>query len=528
MSFRTLTESPITTRFSTISYDGRQTPTRVRLLICLRSRDHSQDINTRRTYAAPTVGITAMKSKGRGLRWNPWLVAFTMLVAGAVAWYIVGREKQAVSGQGSPGSAGAGSGSGVSVDVVSPRPGGIDRLCVQPGSFEPFEAADLYAKVSGYLIEQKVDIGSRVEAGDMLARIWVPEFEKQVKQDASDVVRANARVEQMKAAIDTAEADSRAAKAAIALAQAEVKSKSAYRAFREKQRDRIRELFAKQAIDGKLVDEQEDQYQAAISAESAAEESVNAAKQKEAAARARVKQAQADLKYAEAEVITANAQLEKSQAMLDYTVIRAPYTGVVTKRNFHPGDFIRSAAPVLEHVPMLAVERIDLMRVVVQVPERDVPFVDIGDPAVVEVDALPGRTFKTTGVNKVEISRFAASEDPHTRMMRVEVDLKNPDGKLRRGMYGRVTLLLESGSPTAIRIPSGALVGKAERGKASVRVVRDDIAHIIPVEFGADNGTDVEILSGLIPADRVVIRAAGPVENGTLVAVTGKDGKPGH
>src|SRR3954468_20486094 len=59
----------------------------------------------------------------------------------------------------------------VSVEVVTPRAGGIDRVSTQPGSVEPFEAADLYAKVSGYLIEQKVDIGSRVKAGDVLARI---------------------------------------------------------------------------------------------------------------------------------------------------------------------------------------------------------------------------------------------------------------------------------------------------------------------------------------------------------------------
>ena len=80
-------------------------------------------------------------------------------------------------------------------------------MCLQPGSVEPFEAADLYAKVSGFLVEQKVDIGYPVHAGEVIARISVPEYEKQVKQDAAEVERAAARVEQMKAAITTAEAD---------------------------------------------------------------------------------------------------------------------------------------------------------------------------------------------------------------------------------------------------------------------------------------------------------------------------------
>jgi len=393
---------------------------------------------------------------------------------------------------------------------------------------EPFESADLYAKVSGFLVEQKVDIGYSVKRGDVLARISVPEIESQVKQDESDVVRAAARVEQMSAAVTTAEADLGAATAGVALARAEVKSKESFRAYREKQRERVKSLAAEKAIDLKLVDEQEDQFQAAVSAELAAGEAVNTGKQKEIAARARVKQAQADLKYATAEIAVAKARLEKSQVLLGYTVIRSPYTGVVTKRNFHPGDFVRSADAGGDRVPVLAVERTDVMRVVVQVPDRDVPFVDIDDPAVVEVDALGGTAFKTGPEGTVTVSRLAASEDPRTRMMRVEVHLKNPNGKLRHGMYGRVTLNLQTGAPDAVRIPSAALHGKAEGGRAFVRAVRDDIAHLVPVRYGTDTGTEVEILSGLIPADRIIVRAGGPVDNGTRVTVgaapTGKTG----
>lgn len=409
----------------------------------------------------------------------------------------------------------------VAVKVVSPRPGGIDRLCTQPGSVEPYEAADLYAKVSGFLVEQNVDIGYPVRAGDVLARISVPEYEKQVKEDASNVVRARARVDQMKAAITTAQADLGAATAAISLAQAEKTSKASYRAYREKQRNRIKELVSTNSIESKLADEQEDQFQAAVSSDLAAAEAVNAARQKETAARARVAQARADLQYAEAEVETAKDRLEQAKVLLDYTIIRSPYTGVVTQRNFHPGDFIRSADAGYakgERLPVLAVERTDVMRVVVQVPERDVPFVDCGDPAVVEVDALPGVVFQTRGSDRVVVSRLAASEDPQTRMMRTEVHVKNADGKLRRGMFGRVTLVLQTGAPHALRIPSAALFGKADGGKGVVRVDRGGKAALVPIQIGADNGSEVEILSGLTAKDRVIVRAAGPLSDGTAVA----------
>lgn len=359
-----------------------------------------------------------------------------------------------------------------------------------------------------------------MRAGDVLARIAVPEYEKQLKQDEAEVIRAQAHIEQMSAAIRTAKADLGAAASAIALAQAEQKSKASFRTYREKQRNRIRDLVRGDAIQAQLADEQEDQYQAAISADLAALEAVNAARQKEAAALARVKQAEADLRYSEAEVYTAKTRLEKSQVLLDYTIIRSPYSGVVTKRNFCIGDFIRSADAGGDRVPLLAVERTDVMRVVVQVPEMHVPFVDCGDPAIVEVDALPGITYKTRGQEKVEISRLAASEDPGTRMMRTEVHLKNQDGKLRRGMFGRVTLILEPGSSKAFRIPSAALAGKAAGGQGSVRVVRDGQACLIPVQYGADNGAEVEITSGLTGHDHVIVRAAGPLNDGSTVVET--------
>ncbi|MBN9520663.1 efflux RND transporter periplasmic adaptor subunit [bacterium] len=451
----------------------------------------------------------------RPVRW--WMLTLVVLATGGTAgWYALAHGTPATA-EPSP-KAKSERADRVTVEVVAPKAGGIDRVCVQPGTLEPFEAADLYAKVSGFLAEQTVDIGSRVKAGQVLARIAVPEHDKQLEKDAAEVKRAEAKLAQMTAGIATAEAELKSAGASVALAAAEVKSKTSYKAYREKQRQRIRDLATRDAIDAKLADEQEDQYQAAVAAELAAGEAVNAARQKEAAARAKVEQAKADRDYAKAEVDVAIAQREKSAVIHAYAVIRSPYTGVVTRRSFHPGDFIRSADGG-GGVPVLSVERTEVMRVVVQVPDRDVPFVSVGDPAVVEIDALGGAVYRTTPERRIEVARAAEAEDPHTRMMRTEIDLPNPDGRLRRGMFGRVRLALQPGALSAVRIPSAALVGKAEGGKAVVRVVRDDVAQVVPVVFGVDNGAEVEILSGLSPADSVIVRASGPVDNGTRVSV---------
>ncbi len=333
----------------------------------------------------------------------------------------------------------------------------------------------------------QVDIGVRVKVGDVLARISVPEYEKQVQRDEARVGDAAARVRQMEAHLRAAQAEARAADASVVLARVMVKAKAAYRQYRQKQLDRIKGLVAEKAVDAKLVDEQEDFYLSALEAENAANEQVNTSQEKAAAAKAKIDQAAADLDEAKADVGVAEADLDKSKVLLNYTAIRSPYTGVVTRRAFHVGDFIK-AADQGGTVPLLAVERTDLMRVVVQVPDRDVPYVSQGDPAVVEIDALPGVVFESGKDHKVVIARWADAEDPATRTMRTEIDVPNPDGLLRHGMYGRVTMTLAPGTPNAMRVPSSALAGKAEAGRGSVRVVRDGKVHVVPVRYATDSG----------------------------------------
>lgn len=447
-----------------------------------------------------------------------WLRLFAVVVVlaalGAGGWWYAARAHSHADARPEPKPVAA-----VSVEVVAPRAGGIDRMCTQVGTIEPFRSVELYAKVSGFLAELNVNIGSAVHAGDVLARIAVPELEKQEAKDKAEVKRAEARLGQMNAGIVTAEADLGSATAQIAFAKAEQKSKTAYRAYREKQRARIAELVDQKALERKLADEQEDQYEAAVSAEIAAGESVNTAKQKEAAAKAKVEQTKADLKYAEAELAVAKAQLERSETLVGYTVIRAPFDGVVTQRSVTSlGAFIKSAESGGDRAPLFTVEQTDVMLLIVQVPDRDVPYVNAGDPVAVRLDALPGEAFRAPAGGPVAVSRTAESEDSHTKMMRTEIDLKN-DGRLRRGMFGRASITLQTGAAGALRIPSTALVGKAEGGAGSVRVVRGDTIHTVPVKIGADTGALVEVLSGLSAADRVVVRVNGTAEDGAAVVV---------
>src|SRR5208283_3028492 len=143
---------------------------------------------------------------------------------------------------------------------------------------------------------------------------------------------------------------------------------------------------------------------------------------------------------------------------------------------------------------------------------RDVPYCDKGDEATVEIDALPNQPFPAT------ISRMAESEDPDTRLMRVEIDLANPKGLIRNGMYGRVSIILDKGIDQ-LSIPSSCLVGRSRDGKAHVYVVKNGHAQLKSIEVGQDNGMRVAVVRGLQLADEVIDNPGSDIANRVPVVV---------
>jgi HlyD family secretion protein len=407
----------------------------------------------------------------------------------------------------------------VQVEVTHPKKG-EDRTTTQPGSIQAFESVQLYAEVSGFLKTQNVDIGDRVKKEQVLAQVDVPDLEKQVQRYASLVDQARARVLQMKAGIASATADLVAAQAVVPQAEAMAKSKAAESRFRQKQLDRMKDLFATKSVDERLVDEKTEQRDAAREAQIAAKEAVNSANARVASMRAKIQQAEADEEEAKAQVKVAQAELEKAQVLVNFATVKAPFDGVITQRNFFPQDFVRAAHEGGARMPLFTVQRTDLMRVVVQIPDRDVPYCNREDRAFVSIDALPGEELPA------KVSRIASSEDPDTRLMHVEVDLPNPTGKICNGMYGQVRIILAKSK--ALAVPSSCLLDKTQNGKGYVYVVRNGHAYRKPVTIGADNGLQVGILSGLTETDVVVLRPDGDISDGAPVVGSSKDVRPEH
>ena len=112
---------------------------------------------------------------------------------------------------------------------------------------------------------------------------------------------------------------------------------------------------------------------------------------------------------------------------------------------------------------------------------------------------------------------MAESEDPTTRTMRVEIDLSNPKRLLREGMYGTATIVLEPVSHN-LTVPPACVMEHSGQTHGVVYLVRDGLAHRTPVELGADNGSLVEVLSGIKSGDSVVSRSGVPLEDGLAVS----------
>ncbi len=427
------------------------------------------------------------------------LIVGSVLVGGFVVLgtflFVRGRPAQ---GDGSSAEDDPANPRAVRVRVVAPRQGGLERTVTRPGTVHSFQYAQLFAKVAGYLHDQVVDIGYRVKKGDVLTQIDAPEIETNVKQAEADLKKARAQVQVMEARQKSAKAELCEANVKVEQAQADVQNAAAMLRLRGEQYERIKKLVELKSVEQELADEKMEAKKAAESNELAKRKGVETAKVAVETAEAHVAAAAADLADAQAQVGVARAALARARVFAGYLKVRAPFDGVVTRRNYHEGDFIRAGSDN-GNKPVLTIARTDLMRVIVDVPDPDVPFTHAGARAVVQVNSLPGQTFSG------QVARTARAEDYNTRTMRTEIDLPNPNDTLADGMFGNVTIFLGA-DPHALTIPTACLVGPEREGQRRLYVVRDD-------------GVHAEVQTGLQAGEQVIAGHGPGLADGVPVAV---------
>jgi RND family efflux transporter MFP subunit len=203
------------------------------------------------------------------------------------------------------------------------------------------------------------------------------------------------------------------------------------------------------------------------------------------------------------------ASLAAVEAELEYATIQAPFAGVVTARSIDPGDMVfEASSPKGSAEPLLKVAKLDVIRVKTYVPERDAVWVDVGDPAVVAFDALPGQSFEST------VARLSGAIDPGTRTMLVEIDLPNDQGRIRPGFYGQTRIALEA-RERALALPTSSV--RLGDGAVHVLVVDGGTARRTNVVTGLNAGGWTEIVSGLSGNERVIAAPPASLADGAPV-----------
>jgi membrane fusion protein (multidrug efflux system) len=209
----------------------------------------------------------------------------------------------------------------------------------------------------------------------------------------------------------------------------------------------------------------------------------------------------------------ARAKLQRTRTLLQYARITAPFAGVITARFVDPGAFIPAATSGTSAQSAALVTLMDVSRLRVQVfvPEAEVPFITNGVPVHVTVEELPGRTFSGS------VTRFAYALDEATKTMLTEIELPNPKGDLRPGMYASVQLEVEH-KPEALLLPAAAVL--AEKAGTFVFLVADGKAKKTPVRIGFSDGVNVEITAGVEPGQPVILARNQTLNDGQAVAAT--------
>jgi len=209
-----------------------------------------------------------------------------------------------------------------------------------------------------------------------------------------------------------------------------------------------------------------------------------------------------DFDDAEAAMKVAEANYRAAQARLGYANVTAPFPGTVTARLLDAGALVSNGTA------LFTLADFDSVKVVVNVMERDVPQVSVGTAAQVVADALPSDTFAG------RVGRASGAIDPATRTMPVEVFVPNPEHRLKPGMFATVNLSLYQ-HPDVITAPIAAVLKAA--GGSFVYLVQHDTARRKEVNTGIEQGSRVEIVSGLSDGETLIttgqqyVRDASPV-----------------
>jgi RND family efflux transporter MFP subunit len=216
-----------------------------------------------------------------------------------------------------------------------------------------------------------------------------------------------------------------------------------------------------------------------------------------------------DVEKAKAEYGSIKAQLDGVLLQIGFLTVKAPFSGVITRRYADKGALIQSGMNNANTLPVFELQDLQTIRVQVDVPETNVALIDKQSQADITFPELPDAHYSAS------VSRMAYGLNESTKTMKVEIDLANPDLKLRSGMYAKVALQ-NSQRKTVLAVPNEA-IGNI-KGQSFVYVVNNGTVKKVEVKTGLRDGHATELLNPSIKeADSIVVQGKELVNDGASV-----------
>ena len=212
---------------------------------------------------------------------------------------------------------------------------------------------------------------------------------------------------------------------------------------------------------------------------------------------------------AEVEYLSAKANFDAVNSRFNFLTVKAPFSGITTKRFVDKGAMIQSGLSQTNPQALIELQEINPIRLTLAVPESDVAGIEIGMPVEVTLPELSGTSFSA------KVSRLSMALDPMSKTMQVEIDLENPAGKIISGMYAKVLLQINSRK----NIQSLPVIAKiSHKNEDYVLAVEGGEVKRIPVKVGLSNQDYFEVMNDEITADsKVIVQGKGLVKAGQIV-----------